>query len=74
MAQQHDSSADMIATVLTIFQEINRTQLPTKTHIFELVRLHRANPPHFQSAFELAYLKIFKIFHERANRKMPPKY
>jgi len=69
-----DQSNKMTITVLTVFQEINKVQAATKTHIFELVKLFKSHPSFFQTAFEIAYLKIFKIFHEKANRKMPPKY
>jgi hypothetical protein len=69
-----DEPAKMIETVLTLFQEINKTANASKTQIFELVKLYKSQPAHFQSAFELAYLKIFKIFHEKASRKMPPKF
>lgn len=39
-----------------------------------MVRLFKNDPNAFSGAFELAYLKIFKIFHEKSNRKMPPKF
>jgi hypothetical protein len=69
-----DELASVIQQVLTIFQEINKFQSASKAHTFELVKLFKLHPLHFQQAWELAYLKIFKIFHERQNRKMPPKY
>ena len=64
----------MIKSVLTVFQEIDKVESTSKTHIFELLKLFKADPHNFQIAFELAYLKIFKLFHEKGNRKMPPKY
>lgn len=60
--------------VFAIFNDINKVQTASKAQVFELARVFRLDPSGFQQAFELAYLKIFKIFHERANRKMPPKF
>jgi hypothetical protein len=60
--------------VLLVFSEINKVQTASKAQVFELVSLFKADPSEFTGAFELAYLKIFKIFHEKANRKMPPKF
>lgn len=60
--------------VLAVFAEINKVQTASKAQVFELAKLFRGDPEEFSSAFELAYLKIFRIFHERANRKMPPKF
>ena len=60
--------------VLSIFQDMNKVQNASKGQLFELVKLFKENAKHFESAWELAYLKIFKIFHEKANRKMPPKF
>jgi hypothetical protein len=69
-----EDPSSMIQQVLTIFQDINKIQNASKAQLFDLVKLFRQQPINFQQAWELAYLKIFKIFHERANRKMPPKY
>lgn len=78
MKQSGQSSREelpsMIQQVLSIFQELNSVQSASKAQVFDLVKLFRQHPIHFQEAWELAYLKIFKIFHERANRKMPTKY
>lgn len=60
--------------VLTVFNDINKVQTASKAQVFELVRLFKVDPNAFSSAFELAYLKIFKMFHEKANRKMPAKW
>lgn len=60
--------------VLGVFAEINKVQSASKAQVFELVKLFKTDPQEFSGAFELAYLKIFKIFHEKANRKMPIKF
>jgi hypothetical protein len=69
-----DEQGLAIQQVTTIFQDINKVQAASKAQLFDLVKLFRQNPHYFRLAWESAYLKIFKIFHERANRKMPPKY
>ena len=46
----------------------------SKVQLFDLVKLFKKSPHQFQEGWEVAYLKIFKIFHEKANRKMPPKF
>ena len=52
-----------IHKVLSIFQEINKIQNATKVQLFDMVKLFKQNPKHFQEGWEVAYLKIFKIFH-----------
>lgn len=73
-SQQNMNNQNMIKKVLGVFQQIDKVENVPKTHIFDLVKLFNTNPKGFQIAFQLAYLKIFKIFHEKANRKMPLKY
>lgn len=68
------SSPATAEAVMQVFGEINKVQTASKAQVFELARLFRDDPLNFTTAFELAYLKIFKIFHEKANRKMPPKF
>lgn len=64
-----------VENVLQVFADINASaECASKTQIFELAKLFRIDPKLFEHAWEQAYLKIFKIFHEKANRKMPPKY
>lgn len=55
--------SSMIEQVINIFQEMNKIQNASKVQLFDLVKLFRQEPIHFQQAWELAYLKIFKIFH-----------
>jgi hypothetical protein len=40
----------------------------------ELVKIHSENHHHFDRAWEQVFLKIFKSFHEKANKKIPSKF
>ena len=73
-ATKREEIAGTIQKVLGVFQEINKVQNISKVQLFDLVKFFKQQPTYFQEGWEVAYLKIFKIFHERANRKMPPKY
>jgi hypothetical protein len=72
--KSREAVASHTESVFAVFNEINKIQTASKAQVFELAKLFKADPLNFQNAFELAYLKIFKIFHEKANRKMPPKF
>ena len=59
--------------MLSLFNDINKVQSASKTQVFELMRLFREDSPGFERAWEQAYLKVFKVFHDKGNRRIPPK-
>jgi hypothetical protein len=64
----------ILKSTLEIFISVQESTTFNKSHVFDLVKLHKQNSSHFDKAFEQAYLKIFKCFHERANKKIPSKF
>ncbi len=61
-------------SVLQIFEEIQTSTALAKSHVMELVKIHSENHHHFDRAWEQVFLKIFKSFHEKANKKIPSKF
>jgi hypothetical protein len=49
--------------VLRVFAEIQEASTLNKSHVMELVKLHKENAFFFDKAFEQAFMKIFKCFH-----------
>ena len=60
--------------VLNIFGKVQKLISPQQTHIFDLVKYFREDLELFEYSFEQAYLKIFKAFHQRGNKKIPSKF
>jgi hypothetical protein len=75
--QSLKDTEDFIKTyksVLQIFGEVQEASALNKSHVMDLVKIHKENAFFFDKALEQTFLKIFKCFHERANKKIPSKF
>ena len=64
----------MFKGVLHVFTDVQETVSLNKSHVMELITLHKENAFFFDKAFEQAYIKIFKCLQEKPNKKAPPKF
>ena len=64
----------MFKSVMHVFSDIQEAVSLNKSHVMELITLHKENEFFFDKAFEQAYIRIFKCFHDKANKKIPQKF
>lgn len=60
--------------VLHVFADVQEATALSKSHVMDLIQIHKQNAFFFDKAFEQAFIKIFKCFHEKANKKIPTKF
>lgn len=64
----------MYKNVMNVFSDVQEAVSVNKSHVMELVGLHKENAFFFDKALEQAYIRIFKCFQDKANKKIPQKF